>query len=377
MLKECMKKLALIFTMDVSLKTWYGKGMISREVKLYNSLSKHFDKIYFFTYGYRDDLEYSSFLEHKIDIIPMPLFFSIRKLRKIMVIIYSFLLPLLHIKKLKDIEFIKTNQMKGAWAALFAKKIFKCKFILRTGYTWSKFYENESKNYLKVKLIKLIESICYKNADEVIVSSNFDRDYIKTNYKINCEINVIPNYVDVERFRKLKVQKIKNSIIFIGRLENQKNLFNLLKAIVGLNYKLTIIGEGSLLKALMEYATTYSINVKFIQRVPNEELPVLLNKHEIFILPSLYEGTPKVLLEAMACGMSVIGTNVVGINEIIIDKFNGLLCETDPVSIHNTIINLVKNGDLKKKLGNNARDTIIQNFTFESYLGEELELYKN
>ena len=189
----------------------------------------------------------------------------------------------------------------------------------------------------------------------VTVSSNFDRDYIKTNYKINCDINVIPNYVDVERFKKLDVQKIKNSIVFIGRLEKQKNLFNLLKALVGLDYSLTIVGEGSLLKTLMEYAKTYNINVKFIQRVPNEELPVLLNKHEIFILPSLYEGTPKVLLEAMACGMSVIGTNVVGINEIIINNFNGLLCETDPVSIHNTIINLVKNDNLKKKLGNNAK----------------------
>jgi glycosyltransferase involved in cell wall biosynthesis len=61
--------------------------------------------------------------------------------------------------------------------------------------------------------------------------------------------------------------------------------------------------------------------------VPNSELPAVLNRYRWYILPSLHEGMPKTLLEAMACGLVCIGTDVDGINQIIEDGVNGYLAE--------------------------------------------------
>jgi glycosyltransferase involved in cell wall biosynthesis len=73
----------------------------------------------------------------------------------------------------------------------------------------------------------------------------------------------------------------------------------------------------------------------------NQLLPDELNVSEIFILPSLYEGNPKALIEAMACGKPVIGTKVTGIKELILHGETGLLCDPDIDSIRETIKNLL------------------------------------
>jgi glycosyltransferase involved in cell wall biosynthesis len=65
--------------------------------------------------------------------------------------------------------------------------------------------------------------------------------------------------------------------------------------------------------------------VNFMGVVPNDELPSILNHYHYYILPSFYEGMPKTLLEAMACGLVCIGTNIEGTNEVIEDGVNGYL----------------------------------------------------
>ncbi|GAF93140.1 unnamed protein product, partial [marine sediment metagenome] len=109
---------------------------------------------------------------------------------------------------------------------------------------------------------------------------------------------------------------------------------------------------------------------------PNQKLPEELNKSNLFILPSLYEGCPKVLLEAMSCGLPCIGTNVAGIKEIIKHKKNGYLCRTDATSIKKVILNVLNNKELKERLSKNARKTITEHFSLESILKEEVKIYK-
>jgi glycosyltransferase involved in cell wall biosynthesis len=100
-----------------------------------------------------------------------------------------------------------------------------------------------------------------------------------------------------------------------------------------------------------------------------------LNRSEVFILPSLYEGSPKALLEAMACGLPVIGTNVTGIKEVIADGENGLLCNTDSESIRDAIIRLLASGDMRRRLGSNARAQIESNYSMEKILEKEIAVH--
>ena len=83
---------------------------------------------------------------------------------------------------------------------------------------------------------------------------------------------------------------------------------------------------------------------------------------------------PKTLLEAMACGLPVIGTDVKGINEVIDHRNNGIICNTDPDSIRVAIVTLMEDEVLKQKLGENARKTIVENYSLDNLAGKELEL---
>jgi glycosyltransferase involved in cell wall biosynthesis len=116
-------------------------------------------------------------------------------------------------------------------------------------------------------------------------------------------------------------------------------------------------------------------NLTFPGAVPNHELPQALNQASIFILPSFYEGHPKALIEAMACGLAVIGTDVDGIRDLIQHGETGWLCQVDAASIREAIQTLLVNPDLCQYLGQNARTFVLNNFTLKNILEQEIGLY--
>lgn len=364
------KTLALFFTRGMSLKEWDNRGLLDREIKWYNQLAKFFKRIYFFTYGNKGDLEYQELLAENIVIVP-----NSSRLRNKN--IYSFLLPFIHRETLRKVDILKTNQMDGSWAAVIVKKLFKKPLVLRTGYTWSRFCEREGKR-LKRWVVEWIERIAYSNADAVIVTSSEDLEYLREKYGLSDILaTVVPNYVDTELFRPMRVKKKPNSLCFVGRLTRQKNLMALLEALVGTPYSLDIIGEGEEEENLKRFVKRRGLKVNFLGTIPNQRLPEVLNQYEVFVLPSLYEGMPKVLLEAMACGLPVIGTDVEGIREIIHHGKNGFLCGLEVESIKKTLTELMTSRIVKKKLGGNARKTIENYFSLESCLTKELTLLSN
>ncbi len=361
-------KLALFFTRGVSLKIWDEVGSLNREIKPYQRLAKYFDEIFFLTYGNKDDFEYQNFLPGNVKVLPNEW--------RIPSLIYSFLLPFLYRKELKKADIFKTNQMHGSWAAVIAKFFFQKKLVVRQGYQWSTFAQKEGVKQWKMPIIRFLEKLAYRKANVIIVTSEGDKKYIEEKYNISSErIKYIPNYIDTELFRPLNIL-IENRICFVGRLEEQKNLFNLIEASSSLGIKLVFFGNGSLKKKLENFAKELKADVEFKGNIPNKNLPKELNKSKLFILPSLYEGCPKVLLEAMSCGLPVIGTNVDGIKEIIKHQENGYLCNTDADSIKKAILEILENKILQKEISQNAKKTIIEKFSLEKILEKELNLYK-
>ena len=73
--------------------------------------------------------------------------------------------------------------------------------------------------------------------------------------------------------------------------------------------------------------------IHWLGRINNEELPTYINSARAFVLCSLIEGHPRVMIEAMACGMPIIGTNVPGISNVLQHEVTGYLCDTDADSI--------------------------------------------
>lgn len=361
------KTLALFFTTGVSVKTWHDIGMIDREVAIYNELSKYFKHIYFFTYGDEEDLKFKSYLADNITVIPKKYISNS--------LLYSFMIPFIHHKILKDAYILKTNQMWGSWSAVLTNLIYRKKLVVRTGYMLSIDLAKENPKSGIKWIMKSIERIAYRFADGIITSSPSNFEYVEKNYDPFGIHVLIPNYVEAEIFKPINTIKKKGSICFVGRLNQEKNLFVLLEALKSLPYTLTIIGSGRQEEELRISANKNEVNANFLGNIPNHDLPKILNSHELFILPSIRgEGMPKTLLEAMSCGMPVIGTNVKGINEVIEHGKNGILCDTDSNSIRKAIITLMEDEKLRKKLGENARRTIVENYNLSNLAEKELKL---
>ncbi len=363
------KKLILFFTNGISLKRWEELGGLDREIKPYNFLANNFKKIYFITYGKKnEELKLKKNLAENIEILPKKNFLSPK--------IYQFLIPFIYGKALRKADIYKTNQMAAVIPAIISKWLYKKKLVIRCGYEWLSFLEEQKKPFWKRKIVYLIEKIVYKESDKIILSSKKDKKFIIERFKINPKkIEVIPNYVDTRLFKPLNTKKA--GVIFVGRLDPEKNLFNLIEAVSETSNKLVIIGSGTLEENLKNFAEEKKAQVEFRKNIPNEKLPQELNKSEIFILPSFYEGCPKTLLEAMSCGLSCIGTGVKGIKEIISHKENGYLCRTDASSIRKAISGVIERKNLRKRINKNARETISRDFSFERILEKEKQIYEN
>jgi len=362
------KKLALFFTNGISLKKWEEIGGLDREIKPYNFLANDFKKIYFITYGRKEELKFSKNLAKNIEILPKKGFLPSG--------IYQFFIPFIYRKELKETDIYKTNQMTAVIPAIISKWLYRKKLVIRCGYELLSFLKKQKKSFWKRKIASIIEKIGYRTADRIVLTSEEDKKYVEEKYHIDFEkINYIPNYIDTDLFRCLNIPK-QDRICFVGRLEEQKNLFNLIRAISNLNIKLVIFGNGSQKKDLENFSKQLKTDVEFKGNIPNKDLPKEFNKSKLFILPSLYEGCPKVLLEAMACGLPVIGTNVYGTDEIIKHKENGYLCGTDSASIRKAITEVLNDKKLQEKMGINTRKTILENFRLEKILEKEIKIYQ-
>ena len=362
------KTLALFFTYGVSLKIWDEVGILDREIKPYIKLSDYFDQIYFFTYGDKTDLEYQKLLPSNIKIFP--------KKWNIFSMLYSVLLPFFYRKELKNTDILKTNQMSGAWAAVLTKWLYKKNLIVRCGYEWLSFVQKQNSAWWKKQLTYFIEKITYKTADKIILTSKEGKAFITDKLGVDKEkIRIIPNYIDTNLFTPLLLEKEKGRAILVSRLAKEKNLFNLIEAVKDLPIKLVVFGKGPLEKRVKGFSKEKRVQVEFRGVIPNKELSKEFNKSEIFILPSLHEGCPKALLEAMACGLPCIGTNVQGIREIIKHKQNGYLCETGILSIKKAILEVLSNKILQEKIGQSARKTILANFSLGKILEKEIAVY--
>jgi glycosyltransferase involved in cell wall biosynthesis len=144
-----------------------------------------------------------------------------------------------------------------------------------------------------------------------------------------------------------------------------KGLRYLLDAIVQVNsaysgIQFKVYGDGPLRQELMDYAGQLGLdgNAIFAGAFTRQDLTGILTRTDIFVMPSILEGQPQALIEAMAHGCPIVATNVGGIPELIQDGINGLLCApADPLCLADKICQLIGDPALRLSLGQSARDS--------------------
>lgn len=365
--------MTLFFTGGIGLKTWVEVGNMDREIAVYKSLTEHINTVNFVSYEENEDEKYFHLLgEINCSSILWSRYTSINIIR----------LLLSHWKVLKASDILKTNQILGVRIPVLIKKMLGKKLIVRCGYLLSRVAVNSNGRVANINYARKLEKYAFKNADISVVTTEFNRRHVIEQYGIDPKkIVVIPNYVDTDLFKpKGNIEK-EYDLIFVGRGGEEKNLYALLEALEALKengqeVNLLLVGDCSSDKGLQDMARSRKLKVTFYGNVNNDHLPDLLNRGKALILPSFYEGHPKVLIEAMSCGMPCIGTEVEGIGELIENGETGYLCGTDAENIADAIEAVLSDEALRKKMGRNARCYAVENFSLERILVMELEMIK-
>lgn len=216
---------------------------------------------------------------------------------------------------------------------------------------------------------KLLTQKLIDKSNIITTVSNAVREELIKYYNVNNPL-VVANGVDELKFYPNNYkEKKKDYILYVGRLDYRKGIYDLIKGFSKLNedFKLLIAGKGPLEKNIRKFILKNSINnIKLLGQVSGKKLIKLYQSASIFVFPSHYEGLPTVLLEAMACGLPIITTNIPSHQDLIKDYWNGLLVEKgSPEEIVKKIKILSNDQILKDKLGKNARITIEKKFTWD------------
>ena len=344
------ERLVLFFTRGMSLEGWERAGMLGRELALYQALRSHMEDVAFLTYGPEQTAQG---IVGPIAILP--------NRWRIHSTLYSVIAPLLYARTLWRATIFKTNQLNGAWTAVIAKRLFRKPLLVRCGYLLTRPADRIAGGPWAQHRARWIEGAVCRAADRIIVVTEADRRHLMELHRIEpMKIRVIPNAIDTERFRPMpEIAKEAGRLIVVGRLSAEKRpglLFDAIRRLDGV--RLSVVGDGPLREALARRAREERLPVEFLGMVSNEQLPRLLNRAEAFVLPSQYEGHPKGLLEAMACGLPVIGTAVPGIQEAITHRVTGYLCAPSAGALRAGIAEVLADAALRQEMGRQARRAV-------------------
>ncbi|MFC2053201.1 glycosyltransferase [Chloroflexota bacterium] len=168
----------------------------------------------------------------------------------------------------------------------------------------------------------------------------------------------------------------------IGRLHPSKGFNDLISAMVQLkaennSIRLLIVGEGKLLNYLKlhVYNNNLSETIKFTGM--RNDIPVILSALNVLVSPSLWEGLPNVVLEAMAAGKPVVATSVGGTPEAVVDGVTGLLVPPqNPEALANAILLLLENSELRIRMGRAGRERVLNHFSIQRMVKRTEQLYQ-
>lgn len=198
------------------------------------------------------------------------------------------------------------------------------------------------------------------------------------------EFLMIPNGVETNRFRPIeRPANAKVKMLFIGRLIERKGFQRVVKALPRLRelakvpFVIEVVGSGAFRTTLDEMAQQLEVAdlIQYVGAVPYDQLEKSYQYADIFVLTSLYEGMPAVILEAMGCGLPILASDVGGNNEIVKEGENGFLIPgEDTEKLARDLAALVNDAELREKMGRKSREAAMK-YDWKHIMAAYNELY--
>ena len=286
------------------------------------------------------------------------------------------------VKMLKGInpDVVHAQMLGMGIPALAAKKLFGKPYISGDG---------GSDVYLTWKFERLFLEPVLKNADAVIALTEQMKEKIGEFYERDAF--VIPNGINLDEYAGLSKENLRAElqfgrsdkvIIYIGRLSPVKGVEYLIRAMRLVkdkepDAKLVLIGDGSEKEKLKSIIKKLNLEhlVMHLPQLPNQNIPKYAVASDVLVLPSLSEGFPMTILEAMASGLPIVSTKVSGLPEIVKEGKNGFLVEpANTEQLAEKILLLLKDDGVRATMSANNKESVKQ-YGWETVISKLEKIY--
>ena len=278
----------------------------------------------------------------------------------------------------------------SGFAGAIAHKLFGIPLIVHA-HGPSPYFSEATLEATKLRriLMKRLAKVVMRNSNLVMATDIHTRNLVLP-FIDKAEIICIPTSIDTKAYSRKKEtctgRTLNEDLIlgFIGRLSPQKNLRTLLNAFASARtrldepLRLVIVGDGPERSLLIREARRLKVSkeVNFTGAVAENKKIELLNGFDVFLMPSLYEGCPIALLEAMASGKAIISSNMPSIREIVRYNKEAILVDpSDVEALKRAILLLYNNPDLRAKLGRRAKERV-KLYDADRVYGRILKVYE-
>jgi len=209
-----------------------------------------------------------------------------------------------------------------------------------------------------------IEEFVFIHTDKIIMISSETHSYYCEKYPFLADKSInIPNGINLDLFKPIGSNNIaerygissgEKVILYVGRLEKEKRVECIIKIFKNMKdelsaSKLIIVGDGREKESLQNLVREMNLkDVIFVGNLRYEEVPKIMNCANLLIMCSIHEGMPTVALEALACGLPVVSTNVGDLNHIITNETGHIFKTTNIKEIRNIILEILLNNKMSK-----------------------------
>lgn len=231
---------------------------------------------------------------------------------------------------------------------------------------------------VEAKYYKL-KKIYINKIDKIITPSEFYKFKLIQDGIPENNIEAIHNFIDMDNYN-VEVEDDGYAFYF-GRLIKEKGIFTLLEAFKGLkDKKLLIAGDGPDLEKIKEYLNKNNMqeNIKLLGYIDSDKVKEYVRKSRFIIVPSIwYENCPYSVLETLAIGKPIIGSNLGGIPELVKNNESGLIYTYNkPKELQEKMKTLFENKELADELGKNAKQIAKKEYSKESYYNKIINIYE-
>lgn len=252
----------------------------------------------------------------------------------------------------------------------------------------AKLIVSERNNNTCITRADKIQFNLYRMADAIVPNSNSQGDFIRKNFSfLSKKVHPIINFVDVNRFApaEVPVQNMTLRIVTVARYNEQKNVLTYLNAVakvkeLGLNIHFDWYGDkkhnASYWMEIEKLYKSLKIEDYLTLHDPNQKIEEEYHKADVFCLPSLFEGYPNVVAEAMSCGLPILCSRVFENPYIVEEGVNGFLF--DPANVDEIMDTIKKMTNLsqeeRSEMGLRNRALCLERNTEEAFLNSYVKL---